>query len=216
MKNGLSTRGFVVLPRAALPARELARAVLPGIPDDGRPGLKEWRLYARKTGWSSRNVPPGYARIKGFTRALTGALRRLLPRETFELDVVHLRLTQGRPAYTNHPHFDSGYLTASCALEGPGTVLYWRDRSGVRRRPAPTGTTAVITSQRRQAATGLPSTIHSAPFGKLKRRVVLVIFYTRAGVSAGLPLRARLKAEQRFFQRHFGAPDPELDDTVRR
>lgn len=212
MKNGLSTRGFVVLPRSALPGPELARAVLPGLPDVGRPGLKEWRLYARKAGWAAdgEKAPPGYRRIKGFARALTAELRRLLPRETFELDVVHLLLTQGRTGYANHPHFDAGYLTATCALEGPGTILYWRGRSGVRRKPAPTGTTAVITSQRRQAATGIPSTIHSAPFGKLKRRVVLIIFYTRAGVSAGLSLRGKLKAEQRFFQRHYGAPDPEL------
>lgn len=213
----LHGRGFVVLPGAALPSRSLTREVLRGLAPDGRPGLREWRLYARKTGWNAAagKTPPGYRRIKEFTRALTSHLRRALADESFELDVVHLRMTCGLPAYTNHPHFDSGYLTASCALAGPGTVLYWRDGSGVHSRRTATGSTAVITSQRRQAATGIASTIHSAPLGKLRRRVVLIVFYTRGGVSAGLSLRRKLKAEQSFFQNHFGAPDPEVSGPIR-
>lgn len=208
-KSALAARGFEVLSPSSLSSRALARAVLAGMPRDAAPGLDEWRLFARKTGWDAASAPGG-AEIKRFTRALTAALRARLPGEEFELDVVHLRLTVGRPGYASHPHFDAGYLTVTCAVEGPGTVLYWREGSQARRRGTPTGSTAVITSQRRQAATGVPSTIHSAPFGRLRRRVVLIVFYTRAGVSAGLPLRAKLKDEQRFFQRRYGAPDPEV------
>jgi hypothetical protein len=210
--KGLLTRGHVVLPRAALPAQAMAREVLRGLPPDGEPGLREWRLFARKTGWNAAagKTLPGYLRVKEFARALTTHLHGLLPDESFELDVVHLRQTTGLPAYTNHPHFDSSYLTASCALAGPGTALYWRDAAGVHKRGTATGSTAVISGQRREASTGLASTIHSAPFGKMKRRVVLVIFFTRTGSSAGLSLRRKLKAEQKFFQDHFDAPDPEV------
>lgn len=209
--TGLLTRGHVVLPRAALPVQAMTREVLRGLPS-GAPGLREWRLFARKTGWdaSAGKTLPGYRRVKEFTRALEDHLHGLLPGESFELDVVHLRQTAGLPAYTNHPHFDSSYLTASCALAGPGTALYWRDAAGVHKKGTATGATAVISGQRREAATGLASTIHSAPFGKMKRRIVLVIFFTRTGSSAGLSLRRKLKAEQKFFQDHFDAPDPEV------
>lgn len=35
-------------------------------------------------------------------------------------------------------------------------------------------------------------------------------FFTRTSASAGLSLRRKLKAEQKFFQDYFGAPDPEV------
>lgn len=207
----LHKRGFAVLPPAVLPSEAMTREVLRGLPADDKPGLREWRLHAPKTGWNAAvgKTLPGFRRVKAFTNALTRLLRAELPGEDFELDVVHLRLTRRRPAYTSHPHFDSDYLTASCALEGGGTTLYWRDASGVHARTAPDGATAVITSARREAATGVETTIHSAPLGTLDRRVVLIIFYSRKGLGPGLPLRAKLKAKQEFFQKRFDAPDPE-------
>lgn len=210
--NSLLTRGYVILPRASLPSAALTREVLRGLPPAGEAGLKEWRLYARKSGWNAAagKTLPGYRRVKEFARALTTTLRAQLPGESFELDVVRLSMVSGRSAYASHPHFDSEYLTACCALEGPGTVLYWRDGSAVHSRRTVTGATTVLTSQRRQAATGIASTIHSAPLGKLRRRVVLILFYSHKGVSASLSLRRKLKAEQLFFQRYFDAPDPEV------
>ncbi len=207
----LHNRGFALLPPAVLPSAAMTREVLRGMSADDKPCLREWRLHAPKTGWNEAvgKTLPGFRRVKAFTNALTRLLRAELPGEAFELDIVHLRLTRRRPAYTSHPHFDSDYLTASCALEGGGTTLYWRDAKGVHARTAPDGSTAVITSARREAATGVETTIHSAPLGTLDRRVVLIIFYSRKGLGPGRPLRDKLKAKQAFFQRHFDAPDPE-------
>lgn len=210
--KGLLTRGYIVLPRAALPVQAVAREVLRGLTPDEQPGLTEWRLYARKTGWNEAvgKTLRGFRLVKAFSSALTQTLHARLPGENFELDVVRLSMVSGRPAYASHPHFDSEYLNACCTLEGPGTVLYWRDGSGVHSRRTATGATTVLTSQRQQAATGIPSTIHSAPMGVIRRRVLLILFYSRKGVSSSLSLRRNLKAEQKFFQDHFGAPDPEV------
>ena len=92
---------------------------------------------------------------------------------------MQLRLATPAKPEKQGMHVDlGGYITATYAIRGRGTVLYRKsDASG---REAPTHSWAIITNSEREAATGVLGTVHDTPITD-QPRVLIIVRFSRRG-----------------------------------
>jgi hypothetical protein len=142
------------------------------------------------TGWVAPNVNrfDPEKRIQAFAEHMARRLSERLPGEKFELLESDLRPLADGLATNSQPHVDGRYLTMTYSFFGPGTVIYAPDLRAREVQPlvAPARTVTVISNRDRELVLGRPvSTVHSAPPGRLARRLLLLMrFWAREAVAA--------------------------------
>lgn len=131
---------------------------------------------------------------------LTKALRRALPEERIKLQRVEVRVTEPKnKAEFDEIHIDKKYFTVTYVLgDSPTTPVFELKRGGKVAITRPVSRSAAILSGAyREAATGIPATLHSAPFEAMKKRRHFVqIIYTIDGETPTFTaaMRRRLNA----------------------
>ena len=126
--------------------------------------------------------------IEGFQ----ARLEKELPGERLKLSGVQIRFEDINRTKTISLHVDGAtYITATQALRGPGTIVYHLKNGGkgVKVIQAPPRAVTVITNEARQVMRGIPGTIHSQPFGKFAKRILMLMQFqtVQASTSQGLP-----------------------------
>ena len=217
--SSLRTTGWAVFPKISTPhgLEECIRRYAESL-EEVRPGRdpdmvfynaaksKEWLRPALK---DDVNDGP----IMAFVEGIEKRIRSVLLNETFERELVGIRRNTNVIPEGFAPHFDKRqYLTVlmSFAAESPdalGTVVYPHSSGrGFEYVRLPAGVAVVITGDQRQAATGIPATIHSAPrkslVGLSSRRCVFIATYRSIdqAVSPDMlkELEARVQIAARF------------------
>lgn len=99
-------------------------------------------------------------------------------------------------------HTDTGYLTAILSLRGSSTRLYRESGDRFITFHAPEHSIVILSNRDRQALLGTTSGLHSAPFGIMKDRVLLLLRFGDAyvGPPEELIKRVTLAARERERQ----------------
>ena len=204
-KTGINRRGYAILKSPALSVGLVKAAALGGR-DKRLDGVWEWKLFSKVNGWSTKDACrlACAQEVRRFVTSLTSRIRALIPGERFELSIVALRLTRNQIPESSHLHVDDGYVSAVHTFAGPGTVLYERLRARVARKRVRAGLTVVLTGARREAATGVLGTVHSAPPGRVGERIALVAYFSPKGQCPHAQRRI-IEAREAFFAAHFSA-----------
>ena len=194
----LNEKGFTLLPAEAVFGAELMEQVELEL---SQPQARA--LASSKYGGGENNLvwdlplqisDPEHRRLIGgavkMANELTGFLERSLPEESLAPLNVEARATHAGRSSGAHGHADTGYLTATVSLRGPGTKLY---------RPlgdgrysivhVPERTIALLSNEDRELALGVPSALHSAPLGVVSDRLMLLV---RFGDAYSAPAKERL------------------------
>lgn len=160
-------------------------------------------LYKQGTGW---NIEGQHARIfakeiqasRPVVEKLAQALREALPEENLEIRDAEIRITYDeKPSGGRALHTDlGGAVTMTFALAGPGTDIYEPLENGAASHArAPPLAATFITSMEREAATGVPATVHGAPDTVVSERVLLLIHFHNPAV------RDRLEKDKALIER---------------
>lgn len=181
----LNTAGYAVLSPGVLIDPAAERAVLDIV---ARDWIKDGEPVTGQLPFEDPAQPLWRARVAEIRSlmmpvvdALTARLNAVLPGENIEVRDVQLRLASTAKPEKQGMHVDlGGYMTATYALRGRGTVLYVNQGGKVQTLEAPTHAWAVITNMEREAATGKIGTVHDTPITD-RDRVLLIIRFKRAG-----------------------------------
>jgi hypothetical protein len=149
---------------------------------DGEPKFSQIPFEDRaQPAWAPRVVGIRAA-LDPIIEELTGQLNAVLAGEDIEVRDVQLRLATPDKPERQGIHVDlGGYMTATYALRGRGTILYRTLPDGrVQAMEAPTHSWAIINNLEREAATDIPGTVHDTPITD-RPRVLLIIRFVRRG-----------------------------------
>ncbi len=181
LKNG----GYAIVPPDEVPESLLEKQILRAIDRSlakGPGGFWLWEFLDQYSGaWQTnkRQTPELVADVRRFVESLTRALQAALPEEGIEIRDVQIRVDAPSKTDTD-PHIDGAYITATCALRGPGTIIYDDAGGRVKRLQAPEGAVAFLSNMEREFARGIPGAIHTAPWSGTSGRVVLIVRYKSA------------------------------------
>jgi len=197
--SALANGGFAVLSPRDVPDFSLESRILNAIEkrrlDNASSSFWQWPFMEEGGRWRAdkRQTPDLVADVRRFAEALTISLQDALPDEHIEMRDVQIRVDP--PPQTGAKlHVDGGYITATCALSGPGTVIYDDAGGRARRLQAPPGAVAFVSDLDREFARNIPGAVHAAPTAGTAGRVVLIIRYKRQG-------QAPASSEQRLRQK---------------
>ncbi|MDE1977466.1 MAG: hypothetical protein KGI84_09460, partial [Elusimicrobia bacterium] len=126
LKNG----SFAVLSPGQVPDFHLESRILAAIDKSAaeNPGSGFWQWAFLEEGgreWrTNKKQPPELvADVRSFVEGLTRELQAALPDENIAIRDVQIRVNPP-PETGAKLHVDGGYITLTCALRGPGTVIY--------------------------------------------------------------------------------------------
>lgn len=155
-----------------------------------RKAIEEWaltraqdgpvvKLFEQPHGWLRDLGDGSCGGVTALAQRLLAVLRLALPEERLELESAELRVTRGRHERGDFLHADQNYLTATVALEGPGTEVYALDEAAgtAERVPGADDDVVFITGIERERGRGIAATVHSTPGGGSERRILLVLRY---------------------------------------
>lgn len=181
----LNTAGYAVLaPGALMDAQAEAKVLEIVYKDwmrDGEPVFNALPFDdSTQPTWKARMASTNEA-MGPVVAALAERLNKVLAGENIEVRDVQLRLSNPKKPERRGMHVDlGGYITATYALSGRGTILFRAQDGRVVAREAPTHTWAIITNLEREAETGIQGTVHDTPVSD-GDRVLLIIRFRRAG-----------------------------------
>ncbi len=179
LKNG----SFAVLSPSQVPDFHLESRILTAIDKSAaeNPGGGFWQWAFLEEGgreWrtNKKQSPELVADVRSFVEGLTRELQAALPEENIAIRDVQIRVNPP-PETGAKLHVDGGYITLTCALRGPGTVIYDDAGGRVRRLEAPPGAAAFVSNMDREFAVGFGGAVHAAPVSGTDGRVVLIVRY---------------------------------------
>lgn len=181
----LNTAGFAVLAPGALMDAQAEAKILEIVDRDwtrdGEPIFNALPFDdPTQPTWKARMASTNEA-MGPVVAALTARLNKVLAGESIEVRDVQLRLSNPKKPERRGMHVDlGGYITATYALRGRGTVLFRMDNGKAQAREAPTHTWAIITNMEREIVTGIQGIVHDTPVSD-GERVLLIIRFRRAG-----------------------------------
>ncbi|HVC09389.1 MAG TPA: hypothetical protein VNH15_05575 [Elusimicrobiota bacterium] len=203
--SALKKENFVVLPAREVPDFPLENRILAAIDESEAKspgGFWQWAFLeegGRQWRTNKKQTPELVADVRAFAEGLTRELQAALPDENIAIRDVQIRVNPP-PETAVKLHVDGGYITLTCALRGPGTVIYDDAGGRVRRLETPPGAAAFVSSKDREFADGMPGAVHSAPASGAARRVIFIIRYKRAG-QAEISGDARARQNERDAKR---------------
>lgn len=179
--SALSSSGWAVVPgEAILPAAD-AQYLLSRI-DENWPGkdslFRTWDLIEGRN-WRVNKMhdEPVVAIVQRMMGRLTGMLDAATNEGLVPVE-VQLRFGNDHPSGL---HVDGGYITATMALRGPGTMIFEEfQNGGLNTVRAGTNQLAVITNTDREFLTNVAGTVHSTPPPTDPKRVVFIIRFRAA------------------------------------
>jgi len=184
--SALKNDGFAILSPQDVPDFFLESRILAAIEkhrtENASSSFWQWPFMEEGGRWRTdkRQTPELVADVRRFAEALTAELQDALPDENIQMRDVQIRVDP--PPQTGAKlHVDGGYITATCALSGPGTVIYDDSGGRVRRLQAPQGAVAFVSNLDREFARNIPGAVHAAPTTETAGRVILIIRYKRLG-----------------------------------
>ncbi|MBI3552142.1 MAG: hypothetical protein HY077_06460 [Elusimicrobia bacterium] len=181
----LKTAGFAVLAPGALMDAETERRVLDIVERDwiknGQPVFSQLPFNDRSQPLWGPRMASVRAELDPVVENLTRRLNSVLTGEGIAVRDVQLRLATPEEPEKQVIHVDlAPYITATYALRGRGTVLFRISDGLAQAREAPTHSWALVTNAEREAATGIPGTVHDIPLTD-RPRVLLIVRFTRTG-----------------------------------
>ena len=205
--RGLRTEGWAAFQPAHLSLEECVRRHAESLRAAGPgrdPDLVLYNASASRV-WKHPLLEDGVddGPITAFVESVGAMIATVLFDESFELDLVGIRRNVNVVPEGFGPHIDRRqYLTVVLAFAadpapGLGTVIYrTSDARGFEAVRLPASTAVIVTGDQREAATGIPATVHSATRKPLAAspidRCVLIITYRGIGQSVAPELQKEL------------------------